>query len=252
MSDGAFLTGLRVFRARRHEFLEPRRTRRRTIVCGFVAFIVGAASIISDALTGWVGTPLLQTIVMAVAFAAATGCFAAVFFRTARKPQAQRWQPLRGGWRRSERIGQQFAARPPELLPEDRDEVLARAADTVEPAIASADRLRWIPFGWLAAWVGAGQRAGVDGEHLRPVHATGVPAPAGRERRRHARVARSCRADPAPGRGDAAVDPATRTGPAQRRSARVEAQAAGRLSPRPPLWDTTGPRRCDGMSEWRP
>ncbi len=155
MSDGAFLTGLRVFRARRHEFLEPRRTRRRTIVCGLVAVIVGAASIVSDALTEWLGTPLPHTIVTAVAFAAAVGCFAAVFFRTARKLQPQRWQPFPGGWRRSERVGQQFSARPPELLPEDRDEVLAQASRMVEPAIASADRLRWIPFGWLAVWVGA-------------------------------------------------------------------------------------------------
>jgi hypothetical protein len=155
MSDGAFLTGLRVFRARRHEFLEPRRTRRRTIVCGSVAVIVGAATIVSDGLTGWLGTPLPQTIVTAVAFAAAIGCFAALFFRTARKLQPQRWQPYPGGWRRHERIGQQFAARPPELLPEDRDEVLARATDTVEPAIASADRVRWIPFGWVAVWIGA-------------------------------------------------------------------------------------------------
>lgn len=155
MSDGAFLTGLRVFRARRHEFLEPRRTRRRTIVCGFVAVIVGAASIVSDRLTGWLGTPLPQTIVTAVAFAAAVGCFVAMFFRTARKLQPQRWQPFPGGWRRSERVGQQFSARPPELLPEDRDEVLAQASRMVEPAIASVDRLRWIPFGWLAAWVGA-------------------------------------------------------------------------------------------------
>lgn len=155
MTDGAFVTGLRVFRARRHEFLDPVRTRRRTIVCGSVAVLVGTVAIVSDVLTGWVGTPLPQTIVMAVAFAAAIGCISAVFFRTARGSQAQRWQPFPGGWRRSERIGQQFAARPPELLPEDRDDVLERAARMVGPVIASVDRLRWLPVGWLAIWVGA-------------------------------------------------------------------------------------------------
>jgi hypothetical protein len=154
MSDGAFVTGWRVFRARRTEFIDPGLVRRRTVVAGSVAVVAGGAVVVSDLLARWTGTSLPLTVVAAVAFAAATGCFSAVFVRPARRLQAQPWRPFPGGRRRSERVGLQFGAHPPELLPEDRDDVLAQASGMVAPAVVSIDRLRWIPLGWLAAWVG--------------------------------------------------------------------------------------------------
>ncbi|TCK64326.1 hypothetical protein [Curtobacterium sp. PhB136] len=154
MSEGAFGTGWRVYRAHRREFLDPVRLRCRTIVGAAVAFVAGAVLVVTDLPTPWTGSTLAASLVMAVAWAAAVGCFSAAFTRSAGRVPVPSG-PRLVGWRRSERIGRQFAARPPELLPEDRDEVLAKAAETIGPAIGSIDRLRWVPLGWLAVWIGA-------------------------------------------------------------------------------------------------
>ncbi|MGU3409679.1 hypothetical protein ACLBWP_06190 [Microbacterium sp. M1A1_1b] len=165
MSDGAFVTGWRVYRARRSEFLDPVRVRRRTVVSGIVATVAGAAVVVTQLLWDWTGVSEPAAVGAAVAFAAAIGCLVATFLRTSRKLQAQPFSPLPGGWRRDERIGAQFTARPPALDPEDRDAVLDRADRSVEPAIASIDRLRWIPTGWFAACIGviAVEFASTDG-----------------------------------------------------------------------------------------
>lgn len=155
MSDGPFAIGWRVYRARRREFLDPARLRRRTVVCATVATVTGAVVIVSQLLWGWSGVSGPAGVVAAVAFAAALGCLTAAFIRTSRKLQAQPFSPRPGGWRRDERIAAQFAARPPALVPEDRDAVLEQAERVVEPAIATIDRTRWIPAGWFAAWIGA-------------------------------------------------------------------------------------------------
>lgn len=155
MSEGVVSTGIRVYRERRREFTDPARARRRTLVCGLVAVLAGATTVVTDLLTGWLGTTLPVTVVTATAFAAALGWFVAVCFPTARTRQSARWQQFPGGWRRHERVGAQFTRRPPELLPEDRDDVLALAERVVEPAVVSIDRMRWFPLAWLAAWIGA-------------------------------------------------------------------------------------------------
>lgn len=155
MSDGPFVIGWRVYRARRREFLDPVRVRRRTVISGTVATVAGAAVVVSQMRWGWTGVSEPASVVAAVAFAAAIGCLVATFLRTSRKLPAQPFSPRPGGWRRDERIGAQFTARPPALDPEDRDAVLDRAERSVEPAIASIDRLRWIPTAWFAAWIGA-------------------------------------------------------------------------------------------------
>ncbi|WP_144763133.1 hypothetical protein [Curtobacterium sp. 9128] len=174
MSEGVVSTGIRVYRERRREFTDPARARRRTLVCGLVAVLAGATTVVTDLLTGWLGTTLpvtVVTVVTATAFAAALGWFVAVCFPTARTRQSARWQPFPGGWRRHERLGAQFTRRPPELLPEDRDDVLALAERVVEPTVVSIDRLRWFPLAWLAAWIGAlvsGLAAGSVGALLMP------------------------------------------------------------------------------------
>lgn len=155
MTDGVFATGWRVYRARRSEFLDPRRIRRRTTVCGIVATVVGALAVVAQLLWGWSGASEAAGLVVAVAFAATTGCFTAVFVRTSRQVQAQPSSTWPEGWRRAERIGAQFSARPPELDPEDRDAVLQRAERAVEPAVVTIDRVRWIPAGWFVGWIGA-------------------------------------------------------------------------------------------------
>lgn len=155
MSDGVFRTGWREYRARRSEFLDPTRVRRRTVLCGILAGVGGAVVVVTQLLWGWTGVPVFAWVVAAVALGAALGCVAAAFVRTARRPQGQPFAPSRLGWRRSERIGAQFSARPPALVPEDRDAVLTRATETIEPAVATIDRVRWIPTFWLCAWVGA-------------------------------------------------------------------------------------------------
>ncbi|OIH94444.1 hypothetical protein [Curtobacterium sp. MCBA15_001] len=154
MNDGVLVTGLREYRAHRSEVLDPTRVRRRRVVSGAAAALAGTVLVVSQMLSGWTGAPALEAVVGLVASAAAVGCLVAVFCRTGRTASATRSAPLPGGWRRSERIGAQFSARPPELLPEDRDAVLARAAEVVAPAVVTVDRLRWIPAMWLAAWVG--------------------------------------------------------------------------------------------------
>ncbi len=60
-----------------------------------------------------------------------------------------------GDWRRDERIDRQFAARPPAMFPEDRDEVLARAERTLGPSVALAARFVLLPIAWALVWAGA-------------------------------------------------------------------------------------------------
>lgn len=156
MSDGVFVTGLREYRAHRSEVLDPVRVRRRRAVSGGAAALVGAVLTVTQLLAGWMDAPVLEAVVALVTFAAASGCVVAVFCRTNRAASATtaRSAVVPGGWRRTERIGAQFSARPPELLPGDRDAVLARADELVVPGVVTVDRLRWIPAMWLTAWVG--------------------------------------------------------------------------------------------------
>jgi hypothetical protein len=149
---GAVRRGWSVHRARRAEFLDPGRLRRRTLVSGLAATTLGAFLVVADA--GWVlldGTPA-HDVVAIVLFAAALGCLVAtlcpVVDRSAAPPPGA---PL-GDWRRSERIERQFSARPPEIEPEDRDEVVAAAGRLIGTSVAVVSRTVWLPAAWLLAW----------------------------------------------------------------------------------------------------
>lgn len=154
MTEAAVVTGWRVYRARRTEFLDPARVRRRTRVCGLVAVVLGMVGVVAQLLWPSVfEAPLALALVGIVAFAAAVGCLVATFLRTA-SSVALEPAALTGDWRRSERIGQQFGPRPPAMLPEDRDEVLRRAEVSTGAGVVVFDRTRWLPLGWLVAWAG--------------------------------------------------------------------------------------------------
>lgn len=168
MADGVSTLGWRVYRTRRGEFLDPARTRRRTLVAGIVGSAAGAATVVSDALTDWLEAPVPIVLVTAAAFAAALGCFAAALVRTRRSADSA-LSPRSGDWRRSDRVDRQFTARPPELRPEDRDEVLAQASRIVGPAVVAVDRLGWLPLGWLAAWIGALASGVASSESVTPL-----------------------------------------------------------------------------------
>lgn len=155
MTEAAVVTGWRVYRARRTEFLDPASVRRRTRVCGLVAAVLGTVGVVAQLLWHVVlEAPLALALVAIVAFAAAVGCLAATFFRTASSPEAREPAALTGDWRRSERIDAQLGARPPAVLPEDRDAVLRRAEASVGAGVVVFDRTRWLPLGWLVAWAG--------------------------------------------------------------------------------------------------
>lgn len=154
MTEAAVVTGWRVYRARRTEFLDPARVRRRTRVCGTVATALGTFGVVAQLLWHSVlEAPLGLALVAIAAFAAAVGCLAATFLRTSTTDASQP-AALTEDWRRSERIGQQFGPRPPEMLPEDRDLVLRQVEGSVGVGIVVFDRTRWLPVGWLIAWVG--------------------------------------------------------------------------------------------------
>jgi hypothetical protein len=163
MTEAAVVTGWRVYRARRSEFLDPARVRRRTRVCGLVAAALGAVGVVAQVLWPFaIGAPFMLALVAAVAFAAAGGCFVATFLRTASTPDAVQPAALTGDWRRSERIGEQFGPRPPAILAEDRDAVLRRAEDATGAGVVVFDRTRWLPLAWLAAWAGVAALASTD------------------------------------------------------------------------------------------
>jgi hypothetical protein len=154
MTEAAVVTGWRVYRARRTEFLDPARVRRRTRVCGTVATALGTVGVVAQLLWHSVlEAPLGLALVAIAAFAAAVGCLAATFLRTSTTDASQP-AALTGDWRRSERIGQQFGPRPPAMLPEDRDVVLRQVEGSVGAGVVVFDRTRWLPLGWLIAWVG--------------------------------------------------------------------------------------------------
>jgi hypothetical protein len=167
MTEAAVVTGWRVYRSRRSEFLDAARVRRRTLVCGLVAAVLGTVGVVAQLLWPSVfEAPLALALVAIVAFAAAVGCLVATFLRTASTPATLEPAALTGDWRRSERIGEQFGPRPPAMLPEDRDEVLGRAEASTGAGVVVFDRTRWLPVGWLVAWVGLLVIGQASAEHL--------------------------------------------------------------------------------------
>lgn len=154
----AFSTGWRIARARRSEFLDPTRLRRRTVVTGTVAVVSGAGMVIADLLWGVFDGPWPLRLLAIVCLAAALGCMVGVFLRVHRRDLDLRGTATgtgTGDWRRDERIDRQFAARPPAMLPEDRDEVLARSERTLGPSVALAARFVLLPIAWALVWAGA-------------------------------------------------------------------------------------------------
>ncbi|WP_439688958.1 hypothetical protein ACRQ4C_13270 [Curtobacterium sp. SP.BCp] len=152
MSNDGFVRGWKAVRAHRSEFLDPRRVRRRTVVGGVVATGVGAFLVVADRLWGLFDGGLLRDVVAVVLLAAGAGCVVAAFLGVGRRSGRSARQPL-GDWRRDDRITRQFAAHPPAMMTEDRDEVTARAELSIETAVVATARSVWIPIGWLLAWV---------------------------------------------------------------------------------------------------
>ena len=122
-------------------------------MCGLVAVTVGTFLVIGNVVWHPFGGSWLQDTTAVLLFAASLGCFSAEFRSVARNTPVLA-RPQSGDWRRSERIDRQFAARPPAMLPEDRDVVIARADRSLGPSVVTAERLMWIPVGWTLAWVG--------------------------------------------------------------------------------------------------
>lgn len=154
----AFSTGWRIARARRPEFLDPTRLRRRTVVTGTVAVVSGTVMVLADLLWGVFDGPWPLRLLAIVCLAAALGCMVGEFLRVHRRDLDLRGTGTgtgTGDWRRDERIDRQFAARPPAMLPEDRDEVLARAERTRGPSVALAARFVLLPIAWALVWAGA-------------------------------------------------------------------------------------------------
>jgi len=154
----AFSTGWRIARARRSEFLDPARLRRRTVVTGTVAVVSGAGMVIADLRWGFFDGPWPLRLLAILCLAAALGCMVGVFLRVHRRDLDLRGTATgtgTGDWRRDERIDRQFAARPQAMLPEDRDEVLARVERTLGPSVALAARFVLLPIAWALVWAGA-------------------------------------------------------------------------------------------------
>ncbi|KQR66308.1 hypothetical protein [Frigoribacterium sp. Leaf172] len=152
MSDGALRAGWRLVRERRGEFLDPARLRRRTVVAGLVAVVVGAALVVSEIAWGFDLGPVRGGIAL-VLLAAAAGCLAATLVGTAAPGVVPPAGSARGDWRRSLRIEQHFEARPPMMTSDDRDDVIAWADATLGPSVVAADRSVWNPAGFLIAWI---------------------------------------------------------------------------------------------------
>lgn len=153
MSNGAFATGWRVVRTRRSEFVDPKKARRRSVVSGLVAVVVGAVLVVSEILWGFDLEPVRGGLALLVLTAAA-GCLAAPLVAISRPvtspPQGR--SPV--DWRRGLRIEQYFSPRPPVMTSEDRDDVLAWAEATLGPSVVAADRFVWNPVAFLLAWIG--------------------------------------------------------------------------------------------------
>jgi len=159
MSSGAFVDGWRIVRSRRSEFVDAARTRRRALVSGLVAVVVGAILTVSDLIWRVVDVAPLRDVLVTFLLAGAAGCVVGSFWKIARSATASTASTAsatgaRIDWRRSERIERQFSAHPPEILPEDRDEVISRARLSLGPAVVTAERTVLVPIAWIAAWAG--------------------------------------------------------------------------------------------------
>jgi hypothetical protein len=153
MSSNAFVVGWRVIRGNRSQYLDQAKLRRRTVTGGLVAVAFGGLLVIANIFWIFLDESVFQNTVVVGLFAAALGSISAAFQNVGRLPTSSPQPPL-GDWRRSERIDRQFAARPPAMLTEDRDEVIVRAERSVGPSVAGAERFIWIPAGWVLAWLG--------------------------------------------------------------------------------------------------
>jgi hypothetical protein len=154
MGNGAFSTGLRLVRLHRAEFLDPARLRRRTIVSCGVAGAAGVVLVVLDLVWGVIEGPWPLHVVALTCFAAAVGCLVAAFLPVAAPDATPSLTAPTGDWKRDERIARQFSARPPAMLPEDRDLVLARADRSLGPSVVAAARFVWLPVAWVVAGIG--------------------------------------------------------------------------------------------------
>lgn len=71
-----------------------------------------------------------------------------------------------GNWRRSERIDRQFTKNPPEIAPEDRDEVIAGSKGLLATSVVAVDRSIWVPCGYVLVWLALVVAGLASAEHL--------------------------------------------------------------------------------------
>lgn len=162
MGDAAFRTGWRIYRAHRPEAVDPVRDRRRRMVAGTAAALVGTLLTVTLAIWHWTPAPLPVAALGVLALAAAAGSIAAYLVPVAPPREDWSFHPT-GDWRRSERIARQFAPRPPAIAPEDRDEVLTAAQVSRIPLVVTAERALFLPGFWVTALIGAALLGQFDG-----------------------------------------------------------------------------------------
>jgi len=153
MVKGALGVGWGVYRARRHEFLDSAKVRRRTLVGTFVALAVGLFLVIGTVYWDIFDGPPVRDGVAIIFFSAAAGCLLMAFLPVADPGAAPSPGKMLGDWRRSERIERQFGKRPPAIVSEDRDEVIAGSQRLLATSVVAVDRSKWVPRGYFLAWV---------------------------------------------------------------------------------------------------
>ncbi|WP_123519602.1 hypothetical protein [Frigoribacterium sp. PhB24] len=119
---------------------------------GLAATALGAFLVVADACWGLVDGPPARDAATIALFSAGLGCLVATLCPVVDRSAAPAPGAPLGDWRRSERIERQFGARPPEIEPADRDEVVAAAGRLIGTSVAVVSRSVWLPAAWLLAW----------------------------------------------------------------------------------------------------
>jgi hypothetical protein len=154
MGDGAIRTGWAVFRERYADVASARLRRRRTVVAGSVATAVGIALTIVDLVWHWSPLPMPFALPGIASLAASVGSLVTLFCPVVERGTVDWSFTPTGDWRRQERIQRQFAPRPPELDPRDRDHVLAIVGRSRDTQVAALARTMFFPITWILGAAG--------------------------------------------------------------------------------------------------
>lgn len=166
MSKGAIRGGWRVYREQRVEFLDLAKVRRRTRVGALVVLAAAALLVFSAVHWDIFDGPPARDAVAIVFFSAAVACLVMAFIPVADPSTAPNSRRMLGNWRRSERIDRHFAKNPPEIMPEDRDEVIAGSKGLLAASVVAVDRSIWVPCGYVLVWVALVVAGLASAEHL--------------------------------------------------------------------------------------